>query len=259
MSGAAGGIVWAIIPARYQSTRFPGKALAEINGKPMIQHVYERAARTSSVSRVLVATDDERITAAVTAFGGEAIRTGDHPTGTDRIAEAVALASSSCAPPDWVLNVQGDEPMIDPRDLERLIKGLQGQPDGVMGTLVHPLFDAKEWFDTNVVKAVLDAQGRASYFSRAPIPRSPVGSIPIGNSGIGWRHLGVYLYRADFLHTFQALTPTPLSDFEQLEQLRALEHGYSIHCFKARGMGVGVDMPGDVEKVEAELGAKLEG
>ena len=256
--------VWAVIPSRYASTRFPGKPLARISGKPMIQHVYERTARAPSVERVLVATDDARIEKAVLEFGGIAVMTGDHPTGTDRIAEAIEIAVGDSAvgdsavgegrrPPGWVLNVQGDEPMIDPRDLERLIKGLQAQPGAVMGTLVYPLANEKELFDPNVVKAVLDQQGRALYFSRGPIPRSPAGNLPIGNAGHGWRHLGVYLYRADFLRTFRDLAPTPLSNFEQLEQLRALEHGHPIHCIVARGLGIGVDVPEDVAKVELLL------
>ena len=261
-----GNTVWAVIPARYASTRFPGKPLARISGKPMIQHVYERTARAPSVERVLVATDDARIEKAVLGFGGIAVMTGAHSTGTDRIAEAVDIAvgdiavgegstaGEGAAPPGWVLNVQGDEPMIDPRDLERLIQGLLAQPGAVMGTLVYPLANEKELFDPNVVKAVLDGQGRALYFSRAPIPRSPAGNLPIGSGGCGWRHLGVYLYRADFLRTFRDLAPTPLSNFEQLEQLRALEHGHPIHCFVARGLGIGVDVPEDLEKVEALLG-----
>ncbi len=255
-----GNTVWAVIPARYASTRFPGKPLARISGKPMIQHVYERTARAPSVNRVLVATDDARIEKAVLGFGGIAVMTGEHPTGTDRIAEAVEIAVGEITvgegqdPPGWVLNVQGDEPMIDPSDLERLIQGLLAQPGGVMGTLVYPLGGEKELFDPNVVKAVLDGQGRALYFSRGPIPRSPAGSLPIGSGGCGWRHLGVYLYRADFLRTFRTLAPTPLSNFEQLEQLRALEHGHPIHCFQARKSGVGVDMPEDVARVEDLLG-----
>ncbi len=248
---AAPGGVWAVIPARHASTRFPGKPLAVIAGRPMIQHVYERTASATSVARVLVATDDRRIANAVTAFGGRAVLTGDHPTGTDRIAEAVATAEAdeSGGGPGWVLNVQGDEPLIDPGDLEGLIRGLLAAPGAVMGTLVYPLRDdPAERNDPNVVKAVLDRQGRALYFSRAPMPHPrAAGGAP------GWRHLGVYLYRADFLREFHRLPPTPLSTTEQLEQLRALEHGYPIHCFQARTLGAGVDVPADLEKVEALL------
>lgn len=247
MSGAAAGAVWAVIPARYQSTRFPGKPLAEICGKPMIQHVYERAAQTSSVNRVLVATDDERIAEAVSAFGGEALLTGDHPTGTDRIAEAVALASASCAPPDWVLDVQGDEPMVNPADLDTLAVGMAKTNGGKMGTLVFPLRDVAELNDPNVVKAVLDDQGRALYFSRAPVPYAREAGE------LGWRHMGVYLFRTDFLAAFAAMPPTPLSDREQLEQLRVLEHGHAIHCFRASTLSIGVDVPEDIARADELL------
>jgi len=248
-TGAAGGVT-AVIPARYGSTRFPGKPLAPLAGRPMIQHVYERAARAPSVTRVLVATDDARIQAAVRAFGGEAVMTGPHPTGTDRIAEAVRRTTGPADRPAWVLNVQGDEPLIDPEDLERLIQGTAGTADAVLGTLVHPLRDEAEWRDPNVVKAVLDQAGRALFFSRAPIPhpREPAGSL-------GWRHLGVYVYRTDFLLTFQRLPPTPLSQREQLEQLRALENGYPIHCFEAATLTQGVDVPEDLAQAEALLAA----
>lgn len=245
--GPGTGTVWAVVPARYESTRFPGKPLAMLAGKPMIQHVCERTARTPSVARVLVATDDARIQAAVQAFGGQAVMTGEHPTGTDRIAEAVEIESRRAGAPGWVLNVQGDEPLIDPDDLERLIRGLLAVEGGLMGTLVHPLQSAAELHDPNVVKAVLDGAGRALYFSRAPIP------FPRGDGSPGLRHLGVYLYRGDFLRVFHKLPRTPLSEREGLEQLRALENGYPIHCFAAAGLGFGVDVPEDLSRVEALL------
>jgi 3-deoxy-manno-octulosonate cytidylyltransferase (CMP-KDO synthetase) len=249
-AGRAGGgeAVWAVIPARYASTRFPGKPLAPLAGRPMIQHTYERTARTPSVARVLVATDDERIAVAVRGFGGEAVLTGEAATGTDRIAEAVAAESARGRAPGWVLNVQGDEPMIDPDDLERLVAGLRAVPGAVMGTLVYPLRDEGELRDPDMVKAVLDSNGRALYFSRAPIPfpRAP-------GQDWGWLHLGVYLYQTRFLHVFHDLPPTPLSEREQLEQLRALEHGHAIHCFRARSLGFGVNTPADLARVEAWL------
>ena len=245
--------VWAVIPARYASMRFPGKALAPLAGKPMIRHVVERSALAKGVTQVLVATDDERIAEAVTGFGGRAVMTGEHPSGTDRIAEAVEIEfRDGGAPPEWVLNVQGDEPLIDPADLDRLISGLLKIPGAVMGTLVHPLKTLDELEDPNVVKAVLDGQGRALYFSRAPIPHSRApGDDPAAGGAFGWRHLGVYLYRADFLRAFGKLAATHLSQRENLEQLRALEHGHPIHCFEAKTSGVGVDVPGDLAKVEA--------
>ncbi|MDH4247611.1 MAG: 3-deoxy-manno-octulosonate cytidylyltransferase [Deltaproteobacteria bacterium] len=244
------GEVWAIIPARYASTRFPGKPLALLAGKPMIQHVYERTLRAPSLKRVAVATDDERIQAAVESFGGQAVMTAEHPTGTDRIAEAVELLSTQYGRPGWVLNVQGDEPLVDPADLEGLIQGLLALPDGVMGTLVHPTHTEDERLDPNIVKAVLDRQGRALYFSRAPIP------YPRKGMGPGLRHLGIYLYRVDFLSIFSKLPDTPLSSQEQLEQLRALENGYPIHCFTAHSLGLGVDVPGDIQKAEALLSSR---
>ena len=242
-----GNKVWAVIPARYASTRFPGKPLVSLAGKPMIQHVHDRAASAPSIDRVIIATDDPRIHDAVQGFGGESVMTGEHPTGTDRIAEAVRLLAPGEGEPGWVLNVQGDEPIINPEDLEALVRGMLDTPDGMMGTLVYPLRSEEEFLDNNINKAVLDTQGRALYFSRSPIPH------PRGEGDLGWRHLGVYLYRRDFLEIFHALEPTPLSMREELEQLRALEHGYPIHCFQARSLGIGVDVPGDVPKAEALL------
>ncbi len=275
----APGEVWVAIPARHESVRFPGKPLTPIAGKPMIQHVHERTRSAPSVTRVLVATDSDRIAEAVAAFGGEAVLTGAHPTGTDRIAEAVRRtvegAAEGARAPEWVLNVQGDEPLIDPGDLETLVRGMRavaagmaepsaagrpfsgpagqplsspvGQLQGLMGTLVYPLESETERSDPNVVKAVLDGQGRALYFTRAPAP------YPRGEGALGWRHMGVYLFRTEFLYTFAELAMTPLARREELEQLRALENGYAIHCFEAANLGVGVDVPADVAKVEALL------
>ena len=239
--------VLAIIPARYDSSRFPGKPLALLAGKPMIQHVYERTQAAPSVGRVAVATDDERIAEAVRGFGGVAVMTGDHPTGTDRIAEAARMMARDSTPARWVLNVQGDEPLLDAGDLERLIGGMNATDGGVMGTLIHPLKDEAERGDPNVVKAAIDREGRALYFSRSPIPyqRTP--------GHLGWRHLGVYLYSEPFLQEFCALEPTELSEREELEQLRALEHGYPIHCFEAATLSVGVDAPEDLARAEAML------
>lgn len=248
---AARPVVWAVIPARYASTRFPGKPLALLAGKPMIQHVYERTRRAPSLARVIVATDDARIRAAVEGFGGTAVLTAEHhPTGTDRVSEAVRLMSAREPAPDYVLNVQGDEPLIDPNDLERLIQGLVARPEAVLGTLVHALKNDGELLDANIVKAVLDREGRALYFSRSPIPH------PRGKGELGWRHLGVYLFRRDFLETFAALPMTPLSEREQLEQLRALEYGYAIHCFPADTLGFGVDVPEQLQQAERLLQAE---
>jgi 3-deoxy-manno-octulosonate cytidylyltransferase (CMP-KDO synthetase) len=217
----------------------------------MIQHVVERTRRVKRLARVLVATDDERIRAAVAGFGGEAVMTGDHPTGTDRIHEAVAKESRRGGAPDYVLNVQGDEPLIDPGDLERLVKGLLARPEAVMGTLVHPLKTEDEARDPNIVKAVLDRSGRALTFTRSPVPYPRAAPLAGDPAPLGWRHMGIYLFRTDFLRTFARLPMTPLSQREQLEQLRAIECGYPIHCFEARSHGLGVDTPEQLSQVAA--------
>ena len=238
--------VWAIIPSRYASTRFPGKPLALIAGKPMVQHVYERATRTPSLTRVMVATEDERIADAVREFGGSAIMTGDgHATGTDRVAEAVTIASKEFGEPDLVMNIQGDEPMINPRDLENLVQGFINTSHAKLGTLIYRIRDEADRNDPNVVKVTLDRFNRAIYFSRSPIPyfREQTGNL-------GWRHMGIYLFKKDFLFEFAKLPLTELATAEQLEQLRALEFGHSIHCFEANYLTIGVDVPDDVPKAE---------
>lgn len=239
--------IWVVIPARYSSTRFPGKALALIKGRPMITRVIERVLGLKGVERVLVATDDERIASVANDAGAQAVMTGDHPTGTDRIAEAVEKATEGGTGPRWVLNVQGDEPLVDPGDLERLIDGLLGLEGALMGTLVYPISNQAEFQDPNVVKAVMDGGGKALYFSRAPIPHEREGG------GDAWRHMGIYLFEANFLKKYALMTPTHCSQTEQLEQLRVMEHGFSIHCFKAQTFSIGVDVPGDIPKVEARL------
>ena len=241
------GKVVAIIPSRFGSTRFPAKPLALIAGQPMIQHVVNRARQALRVQRVVVATDDIRIAQAVEAFGGEALMTGDLPTGTDRIAQAASLLEAQGEQVGWVMNVQGDEPLVDPQDLDMLVAHLTAIPGAVMGTLAFPLHNQEAFLDPNVVKVVTDHQGRALYFSRAPIP------YPRETGHWGQRHMGIYLFRRDFLATFAALAPTPLAIRESLEQLRALENGYPIHCFTARTFSVGVDVPQDIQRVEAEL------
>ena len=248
-AGRAKPVIWAVIPARYGSTRFPGKPLALLAGKPMIQHVFESARQAVSFSRVMVATDDVRIEEAVRGFGGTSVMTGEVETGTDRIAAAVEKEMPLHGRPDWVMNIQGDEPLIHSGDLDTLARGLPAAPDGVLGTLVFPLQSEEELHDPNVVKAVLDKEQRAIYFSRAPIP------YPRGEGGLGWRHLGIYLFRTDFLFTFSRLPQTPLARREQLEQLRALENGYPIHCFEAAHVSVGVDVPADLERVATHLQA----
>ena len=245
--------VTAVIPARYASTRFPGKPLARLGGKPMIQWVCEGAQRCPLIDRVLVATDDQRIADAVTAFGGIAVVTrADHQTGTDRIAEVAAGL-----PSELIVNVQGDEPLIDPAMIEAAVKPLLDNPTIPMGTLKTPLTSLEEYCNPNVVKVVTDRQGFALYFSRAPIPHP---RDFVNELDTRWRelasakHVGLYVYRRDFLQRFPTLAPTPLEEQEKLEQLRALEHGYRIYVAETAHAVQGVDTPADLERVRQLLG-----
>ena len=213
-----------MIPARFASSRLPGKALADIAGKPMIVRVAERA-RESGALRVCIATDDDGIREAVERHGYTAVMTRpDHPTGTDRIAEIVE--SQGFEPEDIVVNVQGDEPLIEPGLIRAVAGLLSDAPEAAIATACHPINEAAEMFDPNVVKVVLDHEGYARYFSRAPIPWArdafarSTSALPSGLPC--YRHIGVYAYRAGFLSTFPRLAPSPLERFEALEQLRAL-------------------------------------
>lgn len=245
----------AIIPARYGSTRFPGKALALIKGKPMIQWVYERTRLSRLVGRVIVATDDERIMRAVTAFGGEAVATSAaHETGTDRIAEVAR--SVSC---DIVVNVQGDEPLIQPAMIDEAIDPLVADPSIPMGTLCRKIDDPREASDPNVVKVVFDRKGFALYFSRAPIPwdrdrwtaAGSLAGLPL-HEGL-YKHIGLYVYRREFLLEYAALPQTALERTEKLEQLRALEHGRRIRVSVTKHESFGVDIPDDLSKILQRL------
>ena len=230
-----------VIPARYGSTRLPGKPLLEIAGKPMIQHVVERVRQSAAPDRVIVATDDGRIVAAVEAFGGEAMLTAtDHPTGTDRLAE-VAEAFQSV---DLVINVQGDEPLIPPQAIDALAAAFADRPDLQMATLVSELEDADAQ-NPAVVKVVASLDGHALYFSRSliPYPRNP------GSHCRFYKHIGVYAYRRDFLLQYAKLPPTPLEQTESLEQLRALEHGFRIRLIETAFRSIGVDTPEDLQRV----------
>lgn len=242
-----------VIPARYASSRFPGKALADIAGKPMVVRVAERAAQ-SGAKAVYVATDDPRIENAMRAHGIEAIATGaEHATGTDRIAEAVrklALGDDAI-----VVNVQGDEPLIDPRLVADVAAVLAGAPEAAVSTACHPIRDGGEISSPNVVKVVLDAKGFALYFSRAPIPyaRDAWSGAGAGDAPAGlpcYRHIGIYGYRAGFLRKYSHLDRSPLEGFEALEQLRVLWHGYRIVVSVSETASApGVDTPEDLEKV----------
>lgn len=249
-----------VIPARYASSRFPGKPLVPLRGRPMIQHVYERARQARLVDEVIVATDDARIVAAVEACGGQARLTAEtHPTGTDRIAEVAAQLGC-----DIVVNVQGDEPGIAPEAIDALVQPLLDDPELRMSTLARPLRDVAELLTPNVNKVVVDRLGYALYFSRAPIPydrqawpRAPQllaaeGTLPTIPPGC-LVHMGLYGYRRDFLLHLATLPQTPLEQLEQLEQLRVLEHGYRIRVVQTTYESVGVDTPADVARAERLL------
>ena len=243
-----------LIPARYASTRLPGKPLADIGGKPMVVRVAERAL-ASGAARVAVATDDERVRAAVVAHGFAACMTrADHPTGTDRLAEAAAQLG---LPDDAiVVNVQGDEPLLAPALIRAMADLLAAKPDAAIATACHPVADPVEAFSPNVVKVVLDRAGYALYFSRATIPwardafAARRDTLPAGLPL--YRHYGLYAYRVGFLRAFPALAPAPIEQFEALEQLRALWHGYRIVVEVTTGTPApGVDTPEDLERVRA--------
>jgi 3-deoxy-manno-octulosonate cytidylyltransferase (CMP-KDO synthetase) len=234
--------VIAVIPARWGSTRFPGKALAEIAGEPMIAQVIRRTLASRLVGRVVVATDDERIVKAAGDAGAEAVMTGECASGTDRIAEAVLDR------PEWeiAVNVQGDEPLIAHENIDALIDGMDRDQEVQIATLCRPL-EADRVEDPNAVKVVRDSRGRALYFSRSPIPHPRREAAAVGL----WRlHLGIYGYRREALRRFVALPPSPLERAEALEQLRALENGMSILVLDAPRPTFGVDTPEDLERVE---------
>ncbi len=237
----------AIIPARYHSNRFEGKPLALIQGRPMIQHVVERAWRSPLLSRVVVATDDERIAQAVAGFGGEWVMTGsNHQTGTDRLAEAAQLLGVTDR--DVVVNIQGDQPLFPPEIVEQVARPLIDDPDLAMATLIYKIVRPEEIPDPNHVKTVFDHRGNALYFSRAPIPfqRDPGG----GEQPTYYKHLGFYAYRKSFLVQFVSLPEGQWERFEKLEQLRALEYGHTIRVVLTDHDSVEVDTPGDLARVE---------
>ncbi|MBN2562693.1 MAG: 3-deoxy-manno-octulosonate cytidylyltransferase [Phycisphaerae bacterium] len=256
----------AIIPARYGSTRFPGKPLANKTGKYLIQHVCEQVARAKAVAEVIVATDDERIFRAVRSFGGSAVMTrGDHASGTDRVAEVAAGLDAGI-----VVNVQGDEPEIEPANIDKLVALLADNANIPIGTLACPFPADADPADPNAVKVVLDARGRALYFSRSliPYPRETAGkptdganrrntaagpgtrgnarsSGPLGDPARWLLHIGIYAYRRAFLLELAKLPPTPLEQSEELEQLRVLEHGHPMAVAVVEQATVGIDTPED--------------
>ena len=245
--------VVAIIPARYGSTRLPGKPLAVIGGKPMIQHVYESAAKAPELERVLVATDDRRIEHAVKKFGGEVVMTSrHHVSGTDRLAEVARKIKA-----EWLVNVQGDLPFIDRRTIARAVRPMRHNPAVPMGTVCTPIYDAEEWRNPNIVKVLVNRAGFALYFSRAPIPYPRLDNVdPAGKRRRagrprrlwGFRHLGLYIYRREFLLKFARMRPSALEKIESLEQLRALENGYRIYVAEVNERSIEVDTPADLKR-----------
>ncbi len=240
--------VTVVIPARYGSSRFPGKPLVELNGKPMIQHVYERAVACRAVSDVLVATDDERIKQAVERFGGRVLMvTGDYRTGTDRVAAVARMFAG-----EYFLNLQGDEIPLNPELLTDLIEPFLDSGIG-MGTLKRVIDPTDDLLNSAVVKVVADAGGDALYFSRAPIPfvRDDPGMQVIG--GLHYMHLGLYIYTKDTLLRFAALPTSRLEEVEKLEQLRALDHGIRIRVWETKHASLRVDRPEDVPDAAERL------
>ena len=241
-----------VIPARFASSRFPGKALASLAGKPMIQHVWERAQQSRYLQQnLVVATDDERIADAVRGFGGRVRMTrADHPSGTDRLAE---VASSE--PASLYVNIQGDEPLIDPEAIDAAILSVYGDESVSMGTLKKTIVDPTDVVNTNVVKVVTNLLGDAIYFSRCPIPyeRDGRSAMPLYA-----KHIGLYVYRRDFLLAYPDLEIGPLERAECLEQLRALENGYKIRVVPTEYESLGVDTPEDLERVNQLFSAASE-
>lgn len=246
-----------VVPARYHSTRFPGKPLALLAGKPLIEWVYKRALQVEGASRIVVATDHEDIASVVRGFGGEAVMTSsDFRTGTDRVAHVARTLG--CDP---IVNLQGDEPLFPPNLVSDMVVLIRRSPDTDIVTACHPVYDEGEMKSPNAVKVVFDESGRALYFSRAAIP-SRAGhssgaeapeSPPEKRVPLGYRHMGIYVFRTASLLRFTELPTTPLETSESLEQLRALEHGMVIRVVETRQPTVGVDIPEDVKNVEKAL------
>jgi len=250
--------VVAIIPARYGSSRLPGKPLARIGGKPMIQRVYESASKAKGLDRVLVATDDRRVEQTVRGFGGEVLMTSKHhASGTDRLAEVARKIKA-----DWFVNVQGDLPFIQSETITRAVRPMRRDRSIPMGTVGTPIFDEAEWRNPNIVKVLTDREGFALYFSRSPIPYVRNGVVDLNGNKLmpggkrrlwGNRHVGVYVYRRDFLLKFARLRPTALEQIESLEQLRALAYGHRIFVAAVDERSVEVDTPEDLARAENYL------
>ncbi len=242
--------VLAIIPARYASTRFPGKPLVEISGKTMIQRTYEQVCKVGNWADVIIATDDLRIKEAATAFGARVMMTSSaHLTGTDRCAEVLANCGLYV---DYVVNIQGDEPFIDPKQIESLRTGFASRPELV--TLIKKINDLGTLFNPNSPKVIINSKKQAIYFSRQTLPY--LRSVPQDqwlNKGTFYKHIGLYAYRADVLPTLSTLQPSPLELAESLEQLRWIENGYQIQTVETHIETIGIDTPEDLERIK-ELG-----
>jgi len=247
-----------IIPARYGSTRLPGKPLALIGAKPMIQHVYESTAKAKILDRLIVATDDRRIETVVKGFGGEVMMTSpNHASGTDRLAEVARRIEA-----EWVVNVQGDLPFIGAATITRAVAPLKKDRSIPMGTVCTAIYDKAEWHNPNVVKVLRDRAGYALYFTRAPIPFARHAGVDPSGGKVSlrrrrrlwsYRHLGLYVYRRDFLLKFARLRPTALERIESLEQLRALENGYRIYVAEVDERSVEVDSAEDLRRAASYL------
>jgi 3-deoxy-manno-octulosonate cytidylyltransferase (CMP-KDO synthetase) len=250
MANSAAPNILIVIPARYASTRFPGKPLTPIAGKSMIQRVVEQIQQATLPSRIVVATEDDRIKTAVEALGAEAILTrADHRTGTDRVAEVAAHL-----PADIYINVQGDEPLIDPATVDAVVAVIVEDESILLATPCCAIHQKKEIMDPNIVKVVQDFDANALYFSRAPIPwvRDTGASVAAQH----WKHIGLYGYRRDALLEYPTLPPGELERIEQLEQLRWLENGFRMHVVESEYDAISVDVPADVERVEKLLNAQ---
>lgn len=252
----------AVIPARYGSTRFEGKPLALILGKPMIQYVYEGVCQSRLIDQVYIATDDQRIMEVVRSFGGKAVLTSpDHPTGTDRVAEVARNLRA-----DIIVNVQGDEPLIKGRIIDQAIRPLLRDEGLLLSTLMTRIEEVKDWVNPNIVKVVVTRENDALYFSRSPIPlpRDLNMERLLSNPSKGndllpkkvFKHIGVYVYRRDFLLRFSKMKPTPLEKLEKLEQLRALENGVRIKVIPVQYEPICVDIPEDILRVEEILSSR---
>jgi len=241
--------ILAVIPARYASTRFPGKVLVPIAGKSMLQHVWERASLARYLTSTIVATDDERVCEAARSFGARVRMTrADHPSGTDRAAE---VASAEGA--ELVVNIQADEPLVDPAAIDAAILPLAHDAQILMGTLKKRIEDPREISDPHVVKVVTGHDGNALYFSRCPVPYAPDQAAP----PVYYKHVGLYVYRRDFLLGYPTLRVGPLEQAERLEQLRALENGYPIRVVETEYESLGVDTPEDLERVSRFFEASM--